>query len=36
MAEKFLVGCVSKDKNIDDFDNVRNKTYYKKPIEINI
>ena len=36
MAEKFLVGCVSKDENIDDFDNMQNKTYYKKSIEINI
>ena len=36
MAENFLVGCVSKDENIDDFDNLRNKTYYKKSTEINI
>ena len=36
MAEKFLVACVSKDENIDDFDNMRNKTYYKKSTEINI
>ena len=36
MAEKFLVGCVSKDENIDDFDNLQNKTYYKKSTEINI
>ena len=34
-AEKFLVGCVSKDENIDDFDNLRNKTY-KESTEINI
>ena len=36
MAEKFLVGCVSEDENIDDFDNLQNKTYYKKSTEINI
>ena len=36
MAEKFLVGCISKDENIDDFDNLRNKTYYKKSTETNI
>ena len=36
MAKKFLVGCVSKDENIDDFDNLWNKTYYKKSTEINI
>ena len=36
MAEKFLVACVSKDENIDDFDNLLNKTYYKKSTEINI
>ena len=36
MAKKFLVGCVSKDENIDDFDNLWNKTYYKKSTEISI
>ena len=36
MAEKFLVGCISKNENIDAFDNLRNKTYYKKSTEINI
>ena len=36
MAKKFLVDCISKDENIDDFDNVQNKTYYKKPTKINI
>ena len=36
MAEKFIVACVSKDENIDDFDNLLNKTYYKKSTEINI
>ena len=36
MAEKFLVGCVSKDKDINNFDDLRNKTYYKKSTEIRI
>ena len=36
MDKKVLVGCVSKDENIDDFDNLWNKTYYKKSTEINI
>ena len=36
MAEKFLVGCVSKDKDINNFDNSRHKTYYKKSTEISI
>ena len=36
MAEKFLVGCVSKDKDIDNFDDLRHKTYYKKSTEISI
>ena len=36
MTKKFLVGCVSKDENIDDFDNLWNKTYYKKSTKINI
>ena len=36
MAEKFFVGCISKDENIDDFDSLQNKTYFKKSTEINI
>ena len=36
MAEKFLVGYVSKDKDIDNFDDLRHKTYYKKSTEISI
>ena len=36
MAENFFVGCVYKDENIDDFDNMRNKTYYKKSTEIKV
>ena len=36
MAEKFVGGCVSKDENIDDFDNRQNKTCCKNSIEINI
>ena len=36
MAEKFLFGCVSKDKDIDNFDDLRHKTYYKKSTEISI
>ena len=36
MAEKFLVGCISKDKNVDNFDDLRHKTYYKKSTEISI
>ena len=35
-GRKILVGCVSKDENIYDFDNLQNKTYYKKSTEINI
>ena len=36
MGEKFLVGCISKDENIDDFDNLWNKACYKRSTEINI
>ena len=36
MAEKFLVGCVSKDKDIDNFDDLRHKSYYEKSTEISI
>lgn len=36
MAERFLVSCVCKNEFILDFDNLRNKTYYKKAKEINL
>ena len=36
MAKKFLDGCVSKDKDIDNFDDLRHKTCYKKSTEISI
>ena len=30
LAEKFLVCCICKDKNINAFDQLRNMVYYKK------
>lgn len=35
-AEKFLVSCISQDLHIQEFDDLRNKVYYKKATEINI
>ena len=32
MAEKFLIGCVSKDKDIDNFDDLQLKLTIKNPL----
>lgn len=36
VAEKFLVRCICKDKNIATFDKLRNNVYYKKSKELDL
>ena len=35
-AEKFLVRCISKDEDVDTFDQLRTKVYYKNSFSLNL
>ena len=36
LAEKFLVRCICKDKDINKFDHLRNMVYYKKSKQLDL